>query len=244
MVNLSKEIGKISSMFNEIAADYDKLNHILSLGIDVLWRKKLVRKLKNILYSNPSDSKVKNALDIACGTGDLSFELCKNNISTIGIDISSGMLAIAEKKKLKLEKKGYQNTANFILASAEAIPFKESSFDAVTISFGIRNFDNRSHCLKEIYRVLNSNGQLMILEFAEPKNILWKAIFNIYFLKITPIIGRVISKNKNAYTYLPTSVKKFPKYENFCKELIKTGFKNVKYESFSGGVAVLYEATK
>lgn len=160
-------------MFNSIAGKYDLLNHLLSLGIDKGWRRKLVRGLKS--------SPAKVILDLACGTGDLTIALYKNGFTVTGADLSVNMLQIARQKSEKLEKME-QPIPDYIECSAENLPFEDSSFDAVTISFGIRNFQNRDIALQEIFRVLKPDGRLAILEFATPKNWVWRTLFNTYFL--------------------------------------------------------------
>ncbi|MCK9629216.1 MAG: bifunctional demethylmenaquinone methyltransferase/2-methoxy-6-polyprenyl-1,4-benzoquinol methylase UbiE [Bacteroidales bacterium] len=232
---LSKEHSTISAMFNSIAGKYDLLNHLLSLGIDKGWRRKLVKSLKR------SSSKV--VLDLACGTGDLTIALYKEGFTVTGADLSINMLEIARHKSEKIAKEGHP-LPSYIECSAESLPFEDSSFDAVTISFGIRNFQNRDTALQEILRVLKSNGRLAILEFATPRNFLWRVLYNTYFSVILPIIGRIISKDARAYRYLPESVKEFPQYETFCKEIEKQGFKNINFKPLTGGVAVLYFAEK
>ena len=222
--DLSKNSEKISAMFNGIASDYDKLNRILSFGIDTLWRKRLVKDIESRIPVKEGKKQETKVLDIACGTGDLSFGLARHGFLVTGADISSGMLEIAKSK------------AN--------LPFPDNSFDAATISFGIRNFDKREACLKEIKRVLAPGGVLSILEFAEPRNRIWRAVFNCYFLNITPVIGKMVSSDKSAYSYLPQSVRAFPKYEEFSEEISRAGFRNADYISLSGGIAVLYRAVK
>ncbi|MEN6569588.1 MAG: bifunctional demethylmenaquinone methyltransferase/2-methoxy-6-polyprenyl-1,4-benzoquinol methylase UbiE [Rikenellaceae bacterium] len=233
---LSKEYSRISSMFNSISGKYDFLNHLLSFGIDKTWRNKLVRRLKNI----PSRSKV---LDIGCGTGDLTIALYKAGFETVGLDIADKMLKIAQKKSSCLNKKDIPNP-QFFEGNAENLPFGDFVFDAVTISFGIRNFDDREKALKEIFRVLKKNGKLAILEFSEPKNRLWRNLYKIYFTGLLPFIGRLISKDTEAYKYLPDSVRDFPQYEDFCNEISMTGFSNIIYKPLTGGIATLYIADK
>lgn len=230
---LQKDRASISSMFNNIAGKYDLLNHLLSFGVDRGWRRKLVKFVKS---KHP-----KKVLDLACGTGDLTIALYKAGLEVVGIDIAEKMLDVAKAKNSKFAS-GEMAQPEYLLASAEKIPLPDKSVDAVTIAFGIRNFENRSGSLQDIKRVLNSNGYLAILEFATPKNIIWKGMFSIYFLNILPFIGRLISKDANAYSYLPESVKSFPQYDEFCKELLEIGFIDVKYISLTGGVAVLYTA--
>lgn len=222
-------------MFNDIAGSYDFLNHLLSLGIDKYWRRVLV---KHVIKKKPY-----SALDIATGTGDIAISLYKAKIATTGIDIAHQMIEIARKKCDKLKMSGTQKPT-FLIASADEIPFADNNFHLVTIGFGIRNFENRNSSLKEIYRVLKEEGEIAILEFASPKNKLWRAIFNFYFHKILPLIGKLISKDMEAYSYLPESVSQFPQYKAFCKELEEVGFKNASYRSLTGGVSILYTASK
>ncbi|MDD2595501.1 MAG: bifunctional demethylmenaquinone methyltransferase/2-methoxy-6-polyprenyl-1,4-benzoquinol methylase UbiE [Bacteroidales bacterium] len=232
---ISKESSVISKMFNDIADKYDLLNHTLSFGIDKLWRKKLIRQLRK--------SGAVNVLDLACGTGDLTIALAENGCNATGMDIADKMLLIAEKKAGKRVRK-ISRLPSFLNGSAEDIPFEESSFDAVTISFGIRNFDNREQCLEQIYRVIKPGGGLYILEFAIPENKIWKALYLFYFKNILPLIGRMVSKDRSAYSYLPESVMGFPQYEAFSAELGSSGFKDVTYAKCSGGIALLYIAKK
>ena len=231
--NLNKDRNAIASMFNGIAKNYDKLNLLLSFGIDTLWRRKLIRF---VLKSNPS-----NVLDIACGTGDLALIFAKKGISVTGADISQNMLEVAKHKADKISK---SNAPEFILASADNLPFSDNSFDSVTISFGIRNFENRGNALIEIHRVLKSGGSLAILEFASPRSFLWKKIYGFYLKFFVPLVGRVISGDKYAYIYLYESIESFPKFEAFCTEIQNEAFSEINYISLSGGIAVLYTALK
>jgi len=232
---LSKEHSNISDMFNSIAGKYDLLNHLLSLGIDKGWRRKLVRMLKQ--------EGSKCVLDIACGTGDLTIALYKAGFKVTGVDLAVRMLEIAREKSKIIMIEGHP-LPEYLEGTAENLPFSDSTFDAVTISFGIRNFQDRAESLKEINRVLGNNGKLAILEFATPRNFIWRAVFNAYFTFILPIIGRMISKDSGAYNYLPASVKEFPQYEVFCNEIKSAGFTNVSFKPLTGGVAVLYFAEK
>lgn len=241
--DISTDASKISSMFDGIAADYDRLNHILSFGTDILWRKSIVRKLvseKSLSFGVGKDVRV---LDIACGTGDLSFELSRQGFSVEGVDISDGMLDVA-RSKAEVFKCSHHSCPVFSHASAESLPYGDGTFDAVTISFGIRNFNNRKGCLHEIYRILKKGGVLYILEFAEPRLRLWKAVYGFYMMNILPLIGAAVSGDRNAYSYLPHSVKAFPKYDRFCEELSGAGFAETSWKSYSGGIAVLYKAYK
>lgn len=227
---LSKDKKEIARMFDGIAPKYDLLNHLLSLNIDRVWRRKL---LDTLHIKTPKG----NVLDLACGTGDISRGLEKRGYYVTGMDLSSKMLEIAEEKSTEYH-------ISYLQGEADRIPFNDSIFDAVTISFGIRNFDKRAECIDEIYRILKSDGTLAILEFGIPRNKVWKSLYSFYFLKILPAIGRVISKKQYPYSYLPASAVEFPQREAFCAELIAGGFKDVKYKSLTGGVAYIYTGKK
>lgn len=230
MTTLNKDKKQIASMFDNIASRYDFLNHALSFNIDKLWRKRLK---KRVLSTKP-----KYILDLATGTGDVAMALYKEGeIAVVGMDISKKMLDIAKKKASGTDIK-------FVLGPADNIPFEDNTFDALTISFGIRNFDNREKCINELYRVLKPGAVLAILEFTIPKNILWRFLYTFYFKRILPLLGRLISKDDFAYKYLPASAFDFPQRGDFCKELKNAYFIDVKYESLTGGVACLYLAKK
>ncbi|MDD3273097.1 MAG: bifunctional demethylmenaquinone methyltransferase/2-methoxy-6-polyprenyl-1,4-benzoquinol methylase UbiE [Bacteroidales bacterium] len=232
---ISKERNKISAMFNGIAGSYDFLNHLLSLGIDRHWRRVLI---KHVLKRNPN-----NALDIATGTGDIAIALYKVGVETTGIDIADQMVEVAKSKCSKLKKSSIP-LPGFLIASADDIPYPDNSFQLVTIGFGIRNFENRKRAIEEIFRVLKVGGELAILEFAEPRNKLWSSIYKFYFHNILPLIGKLISKDMDAYRYLPESVSQFPQYKDFCNELETVGFANPKFKPLTGGVSILYTALK
>lgn len=214
-------------MFDSIAGKYDFLNHFLSFGIDRTWRKRLVRK---ILEDGAAD-----VLDVACGTGDVSIALQKKGIDVTGVDISENMLAIARQKASDID---------FMYGDASELDFPDESFDAVTIAFGIRNFDDRAACIRELYRVLKPGGLICIAEFSIPHNRLWKALYSFYFRNIPPLAGRIFAGHKQAYEYLPESSFDFPAPDSFCIELSDGGFKEVSSNSMTGGVAYLYEGRK
>ncbi len=225
---------QVEEMFDNIAPNYDFLNHLLSLGIDTLWRKKA------IMYIKPFRPKA--MIDIATGTGDFAFDALKylNVESIIGIDLSEEMLAVARKKATakKLEK------ISFVKGDCENLPYKENTFDAMTAGFGVRNFENLEKGLAEMYRVLKSQAPLVILEVSQPENPLLKFLFSIYFKHILPFIGRLFSKDHRAYSYLPESVEVFPKSDDFVRILKKIGFKNAKYRALTLGICAMYVCEK
>ncbi len=229
---LDKDEKKISGMFDSIATKYDRMNHGMSLGIDRLWRRRFVRRLAKKL---PEKAAV---LDLACGTGDLTKALSEKGCQVTGLDISSEMMAIGREKCRYLSPK-----PNFVLGSAEQIPFPDDTFDAVTIAFGLRNFDHRARCLAEIRRVLKPGGQLAVLEFAVPRNRHWNKIYLFYFKNILPLVGRLVG-SADAYGYLVDSVLAFPRYEALCDEFRRAGFLFPRYKPFTGGIAVGYFTTR
>lgn len=225
---------QVAKMFNNISAKYDLLNHTLSMGIDILWRKKAVKILKK---TNPQ-----KILDIATGTADFAIEnLGSGAQSVIGIDISAGMLEVGNKK---LKKRGLDNKIKLQLADSENLPFEDNTFDAITVGFGVRNFENLEKGLSEMYRVLKPGGKCLVLEFSKPKKFPVKNVYNLYFKNILPGIGKMISKDKAAYTYLPESVNAFPDGENFTKILNKVGYIDTKILPLSFGIASIYEGSK
>lgn len=224
---------QITTMFDNIAKNYDFLNHSLSLGMDNIWRKKAIKKLKN---------KPKNILDIATGTGDFAISAAKYTDAQItGIDISQGMLDIGAQK---LDKKKLNQRITLQKADSENLPFNDNYFDAITAGFGVRNFENLDKGLSEIYRVLNVNGMIAILEPSSPKNFPLKQLYNLYFHHILPTIGSWISKDKNAYKYLPESVDSFPSGNEFITKLEKAGFKECEYFPLTLNIVSLYIAIK
>ena len=224
---------QIAEMFDNIAGTYDLLNHSLSLGMDNIWRKKAIQKLSN---------KPQNILDIATGTGDFAISAAKYTQAQItGIDISQGMLDIGIKK---IEQKKLTQRITLQKADSEDLPFSDNSFNAITAGFGIRNFENLKKGLSEIYRVLNTNGIVVILEPSIPKHFPLKQLYNLYFHHLLPTIGSWISKDKNAYKYLPASVDLFPTGNKFITKLEKSGFKESKHFPLTFGIVSLYVAIK
>jgi demethylmenaquinone methyltransferase/2-methoxy-6-polyprenyl-1,4-benzoquinol methylase len=225
---------QVAEMFNNIAPKYDFLNHFLSMGVDKIWRRKAINNLKSV---SP-----KRILDIATGTGDLaiaSLRLHPNEI--IGVDISEEMLAIGRKK---VEKKGLAGQIRFEKGDSEQLNFPEGHFDAAMAAFGVRNFENLQKGIDEIYRVLAPSGRLVVLEFSQPTNIVFKAIYRFYFFKILPFFGKLFSKDARAYTYLPESVYAFPSGNAFLEYMKKAGFEKVKCKTLTFGIASLYIGDK
>ncbi len=223
---------QITHMFNNISKTYDQLNSYISFGMHHVWRKKAIQKIKN----NPN-----HILDVATGTGDFAISNTQfTNAHVTGIDISEGMLEIGREK---IKKRNLTERINLKLADCEQLPFKNDKFDAVTAGFGVRNFENIPKGLKEIYRVLKKNGSVVILEPNNPSIFPLKQIYYIYFHFIVPLIGRVISEDKDAYTYLPNSVEEFNK-TLLSDNLSQVGFKEIKYTSLSFGIVGLYTAIK
>jgi demethylmenaquinone methyltransferase/2-methoxy-6-polyprenyl-1,4-benzoquinol methylase len=231
------ELGKkeqVAQMFDNISENYDDLNRVISLGIDVKWRKKVVE----IVGKN----KPKQILDIATGTGDLVLMMASLNPDRIvGLDISSGMLEVG---KRKIEKAKLSNKIEMIVGDSEEIPFNENSFDAITVSFGVRNFANLDKGIKEIARVLKPTGVLVILETSNPTKFPFKQGYKFYTNFILPIIGKIFSKDKVAYSYLSESANSFPFGEAFNNILQKNGFTNTKDTPVTFGVATIYTASK
>ena len=221
----------VKKMFNGIARHYDLLNHLLSGGIDIIWRKKAVSKL------NPQNGD--KILDLACGTGDFAIESTKRAACTvIGADIALEML------KLGAGKVGEQQLISFVNADGEQLPLKNSIVDGVTIAFGIRNMGIIIDALREMNRVLKPGGKAVILEFSTPSSAVFKKIYLFYFNKILPAIGRMVSKDPEAYRYLPESVGNFPSIDEFSGLMRQAGFDNIRYWKLLNGIAVIYKGIK
>ena len=231
--SLSKK-DQVAKMFNNISGRYDFLNQLLSLGIDKMWRKRAIGVLEPL--------KPKILLDVATGTGEFALEALKLNPDKIyGIDIADGMLDIGRKKILA---KKVNATVELLHGDSENIPFGENKFDAATVAFGVRNFENLKRGLSEILRVLKPGGMVVILEFSKPTSFPFKQIYNFYFRFILPRIGSMVSHDKAAYTYLPKSVEAFPDGEDFLRILHDVGFKNTQCSSLTFGISSIYIGTK
>ncbi len=232
-----KHTGKkqqVAEMFDNISPKYDFLNHFLSLGIDIHWRKKAIKFLK--------EDQPKQILDIATGTGDFAIQALKLNPDKItGVDISEGMLDMGRKKlkKLKLDDR-----IELLSGDSEGLQFEDETFDAVIVAFGVRNFENLEGGLKDMLRVLKKGGRVVVLEFSKPQVFPFKQLYNFYFNSILPRIGRLVSKDHAAYTYLPDSVKNFPDGGAFIEKLNKLGYKETKCKTLTFGISSIYTGIK
>ncbi|MDR1347430.1 MAG: bifunctional demethylmenaquinone methyltransferase/2-methoxy-6-polyprenyl-1,4-benzoquinol methylase UbiE [Prevotellaceae bacterium] len=224
----------VSKMFDDIADKYDFMNHVLSFGIDKFWRKRLVKELRRY--------KPKKILDIATGTGDSAIVLLQTDAEKIiGVDISKKMLA---RGKEKIRKKKLSGKIELIHCDGESLKFKNNTFDAVNVSFGVRNFENLDKGLSEIYQAVKPDGIATILEFSMPGNFMIRQIYSIYFFYILPLIGRFFSQNRYAYSYLPQSVKTFPKGKQFVQRLQNAGFRQTRHIPLTFGIAEIYIGIK
>lgn len=225
---------QVATMFDNISENYDGLNRVISFGIDVSWRKKVV---KIISRNNP-----KQILDIATGTGDLALMMSQLNPDKIvGLDISAGMLEVG---KQKIAKANLSDQIEMIVGDSEDMPFDDNTFDAITVSFGVRNFANLDKGLTEIRRVLKPGGTFVVLETSNPTKFPYKQGYKFYTSFILPVIGKIFSKDKVAYSYLSESANSFPFGETFDNILKKNGFINTEYKPVTFGVATIYSATK
>jgi demethylmenaquinone methyltransferase/2-methoxy-6-polyprenyl-1,4-benzoquinol methylase len=225
---------QVEEMFDSISFRYDLLNKLLSVGIDRLWRKRSIALLKK---ASPLQ-----ILDIATGTGDFAIQAMELNPDKItGIDISEGMLEIGRQK---IKKLGLEQKIVMLKGDSENLQFNDNTFDAVTVAFGVRNFENLGKGLKEMHRVLKPGGKAVILEFSNPSAFPVKQLFGFYFRFILPFWGRLISGNNKAYTYLPESVKAFPDKGDFTAELDRAGFKQTEFKPLTFGVCSIYTGTK
>lgn len=225
---------QVARMFDNISGRYDFLNHFLSLGIDRGWRRKAIQLLK------PYSPKI--ILDVATGTGDFAIQaLDIHPDRIIGVDISEGMLEVGRKK---VKARGLSNIIEMRSGDSENLSFQDNNFDAVTVGFGVRNFENLEKGLMEIYRVMKPGAMLVVLEFSKPVRFPFKQIYNLYFKTILPKIGRLVSQDKAAYTYLPESVEAFPDRGDFIKILKDTGFKNTACKPLTFGISSIYIGQK
>lgn len=229
----SSKKSQVEDMFDNIAPKYDLLNHVLSMKIDVLWRNKLVKWMNN--------DQPKETLDVATGTGDLAIAVEKGTgAKVVGLDLSQQMLNVGV---IKIKKLNLDGKISMQKGDAENLPFEDNRFDAVSVAFGVRNFENLDKGLSELRRVVKENKSVYILEFSKVEGFLGP-FYMFYFKNILPAIGRLVSKDNRAYTYLPDSVNAFPFGEKMKQILLDTGFKKVEYKKLSLGIATIYKATK
>lgn len=226
---------QVADMFNNISKTYDFLNHFMSLGIDIIWRKKAINELKQ--------ERPQHILDVATGTGDFAFEALKilKPQHITGVDISRGMLNIAEQK---IAKRGLSNKFSVKLGDSEQLPFQPDEFDAITVAYGVRNFENLEKGLADMHRVLKPGGKAVVLEFSKPKAFPIKQLYHFYFHYITPGIGKLFSKDSRAYSYLPESVAAFPDGSRFTQLMDKVGFQNTKSRPLAFGICSIYTGIK
>ena len=230
---MDNEKQHIGQLFDRIAWTYDGLNHVLSLNIDKRWRRRAIRML----------APAEQVLDVAIGTADLTIEILRQGKAqhVTGIDLSHGMMAIGEQK---VAKRGYAQQVQFDYGSAQQMPYANASFDTVTCAYGVRNFANMDEGLSEMFRVLRTGGELMVLEFSYPTNPVIRWGYDLYFTHILPFIGNLFSRDKGAYSYLNRSVKNFPYGEAFCQHLRKAGFSQIKATPLTFGISTIYTAVK
>ena len=225
---------QVASMFDNISAQYDLLNRVLSFGIDVYWRKRAIGMLKA--------DKPAYILDVATGTADLAIEALRlNPRQVVGVDISAGMLSKGEEK---LRKRRLEDRIKLVLGDSERLPFEENSFDAVTVAFGVRNFEDLDRGLTDIGRVLRPGGKLVVLEFSKPRLFPIKQLYAFYSAYILPGIGKLVSRDSSAYTYLPESVQAFPEGNDFLQHLSATGFVNNREKRLTFGICSIYVGQK
>ena len=226
----NEHASRVREMFANIAARYDLLNHLLSANVDKRWRRLVATKIAEGLPSNGG-----RILDVACGTGDLAITLFeRTGASVVGTDFCRPMLEIAARKTSQ------NGSIPFVEGDALRLPFADGSFDAVTVGFGLRNFASVDQGLREFYRVLGPGGRVAVLECSRPVVPGFNTIFNIYFTKVVPFIGRLVSRSNYAYTYLPDSVSRFPDQKTLAEMMRNVGFEEVRYRNLTGGVAALH----
>ena len=226
---------QVEQLFDNIAPTYDALNHTLSFGFDRTWRRKAVRTL---MAYNPA-----TVLDIATGTGDFALAVARKLKlrQVMAVDISEGMMRVGREKAAR---EGLHDVVRFQKEDCSHLSFADNSFDAVTVTFGVRNFENLDACLREIHRVLNKGGHLILLELSYPHKRLWRALFNIYSKVVMPVVGRLISGDNSAYTYLPETMAAFPQGEVMREILLKNGFSQARFRRLTMGICTLYVAEK
>ncbi len=234
--NLGKK-EQVTQMFDEVSSKYDFLNRVLTFGLDIGWRKKVVK----LVDKHTQKQKEKKFLDIATGTGDLAIMLSQiNDAKIIGLDISKGMLDVGIKK---VKAKNLVDKVEMLLGDSEKLPFADNSFDAITVGFGVRNFEDLDKGLQEIHRVLKQDGIFVVLETSQPTKFPMKQFFKFYSKYVIPTVGGLFSEDKKAYRYLPESAAKFPYGKKFNNILVKNGFNNAVDMPVAFGISTIYKAT-
>lgn len=234
---------QVARMFDNIAHSYDFLNHLFSFGIDVLWRKKSIRILKRHLAANPIEGEAK-IMDMATGTADFAIEAVRmgmTNAHITGVDISAGMLDVGRQK---IRKRGWTERIELMEGDSANLPFETDTFDAYTVAFGVRNFEHLDKGLTEMIRTLKPGGMGIVLEFSKPQRFPMKQLFSFYFRFVMPTIGKLVSKDAAAYTYLPESVQAFPEGPDFLKIMESCGYSDCKCIALTGGIASIYTGVK
>lgn len=232
---------QVARMFDNIAHSYDFLNHLFSFGIDVLWRKRSIRILKQYWSGRTGPFRL---MDMATGTADFAIEALRMKLldtRVTGVDISPGMLEVGRKK---VAKRGWDDRIELVEGDSADLPFEEGTFDAYTVAFGVRNFENLDQGMREMFRVLKPGGMGLVLEFSKPKAFPMKQFFGLYFKFIMPTIGRLVSKDAAAYSYLPESVAAFPEGPEFMMRMAEAGYRDCKQIKLTGGIASIYTGTK
>ena len=223
---------EVRAMFDSVAGRYDLLNHLLSFGIDRGWRRRVVRSVGG----------AREVLDVATGTGDLALGLVRGGVErVVGVDLSEGMVEVG---RAKIAQTPYADRIELVVGDAEDLPFATGRFDATTCAFGVRNFEHLEAGLREMCRVVRPGGRCVVLEFSTPRRGVWGVLYRFYFHRILPLVGRLVSGSKRAYTYLPQSVDWAVQGDELCALLRRVGFAAVEAKRLTGGVATIYTATK
>jgi demethylmenaquinone methyltransferase/2-methoxy-6-polyprenyl-1,4-benzoquinol methylase len=231
-----RDARKIEEMFSRIASRYDLLNHVLSLGLDIGWRKKVARET--------GEFKCNRVLDVCTGTGDMAIELCrfwKGTARVEGLDFSPALIEIGKKK---VKKANLEDRISFSEGNAEKLPFENDRFDAVTITFGLRNIDNRLKALREFYRVTASGGRFVCLEFSQPTNKVLKNVYSFYLFKVAPLVSKILGSDPAAYRYLGYTIRDFPSSSELTNLLESAGWKEVSCRKLAGGIVAIHRGTK
>lgn len=229
----------VRAMFDNISGSYDKLNHLMSADVDKSWRRKAIRK---IAEGFPGGEKMK-LLDLACGTGDFSIAAARMipSAEVTGLDLSSGMLEVM---KTKVQAASLGDRISMVTGDGENLPFPDGTFDRVSIAFGIRNFENREQGLREMLRVLKPGGRLVVLELSVPENPAVRSLYKLYFTKVMPAVGGIISGDSKAYKYLPASVLNFPTKDEFLATMRSCGFRDASHRALTLGICRMYWGVK